>query len=304
MQDETQNPMKPEDENLPQDADENTSPQEPMPEAEPMTSAEDTAENEVVEPTSEEIADTSVASAETGEEASLTEANEGELTEEAPAEVPAEPELPARQKRVRANPDVKKAREQFDEMVDESEDFFDKASRISEGISAEAEVKDKVFERKNIAYEIEAATEEEAPTETTSAEESAELVDEDKPEWKQNAEKIYEKRSSRKQRMIEERRKMDEIVREKQRKREEALRTGEQETRERILEDARKRREEKEQAFQEMMQRAREEKERKRRAALGLAPAEDPATSNSPAKSSNLDERTSRLAKDDDEDEG
>jgi hypothetical protein len=273
----------PEDENQPQDTQADLTPEETSPEPEGMV---ETNASAVKEAESELNAS----------EENTTEAEETSEAQEANETSKPEP-LPSLKKKRRENPDVEKARAQFDEMVDESEEFFDKASRISEGISAEAEVKDKVFERKNIAYEIEAAAEDDTPERPDSEDTSAE----DKPEWKQKAEKIYEERSSRKQRMVEERRKMDELVREKQRKREEALRGGEQETRERILADARKRREEKERAVQEMMQRAREERERKRREALGLSPADEPPAAEQPPKSSNLDERTSRLAKDEDE---
>lgn len=204
--------------------------------------------------------------------------------------VAAEP--PPKQKKRRENPDVAKAKEEFTELVDESEQFFDKAARISDEISAETEVKDKVFERKNIDLEVEVAVDADEPLQP---DDRAGL---DKPQWKDRAEKIYDERSSRKQRMIEERRKMDEIIRERRLKREEALRGGEQVVRKQILEDARKRRAEKEQAFKEMMQKAREEKERKRRAVLGLGAEDTQTADDSP---SNLDERTSRLAKDDED---
>ncbi|MCA9913022.1 MAG: hypothetical protein KC496_06720 [Anaerolineae bacterium] len=270
MQDEMQRPERPENENEPQ-----------------PTSAEDGNLPTADEPEVMVNAETTVS-----EEASddLPEAQEESHSAEKTIATPAPVEpLPAKKQR-RERPDIAKAKEEFAELVDESEQFFDKAARISDEISAETEVKDKVYERKNIDLEIEVAVESEEKPDARAGS--------DKPHWKERAEEIYDERSSRKQRMIEERRKMDEIIRERRQKREEALRGGEQVVRKQILEDARKRREEKEQAFKEMMQKAREEKERTRRAALGLDVQENQTVEDA---QSNLDERTSRLAKDDEE---
>jgi len=272
MQDDMQHPERPENENEPQPAGKDVEGNPTSEEQEVPVNIEASVSDEPSDDSPEEEADAHP------------------IEESAATTSPAE-QVSKRKKR-RENPDVAKAKEAFTELVDESEQFFDKAARISDEISAETEVKDKVYERKNIDLEIEVTVDSEEkpqPDERAGA---------DKPEWKDRAEKIYDERSSRKQRMIEERRRMDEIIRERRQKREEAMRSGEQVVRKQILEDARKRREEKEQAFKEMMQKAREEKERKRRAALGLGAEETQTVDDSPP---NLDERASRLAKDDED---
>lgn len=124
----------------------------------------------------------------------------------------------------------------------------------------------------------------------------------EKPAWKIEAERIYDSRQAKRRHMIEERRQLDAQRAAARHAEDEALRTKRTQMDERLRQRWTEQERKQQANFEAMMQQVRDEKERKRREREAMdAKLREERTSKHQQSGRDLDSRSARLAKDDDE---